>query len=463
MIVPRGVGRAGKTTLLQGLLGEVNITGGSANVFGAVGYVEQQVWIMNATLRQNVLFGQDFDEARYWAAIDACALRDDLSALQGGDACEIGERGVNLSGGQKVRVSCARAVYARPSVVFADDPLAAVDAHVAEHLWTKCVRGALEGTTRLVVMNQLHFLPQCDLVVVMDEGRVSEMGTFDQLVQSGLDFASLIERARGEQDVQSAEAHDSQDEQDGSSGDGEGDGEDEGDDEPDTVGRSVDKELARERSRSRTLSIDRARSGSAPKSLQGSRSRSRADSSAAKAKARAQALAKAKAAADRAERLEEGRLVLAEKRHTGRMRKDVYLYYFRAAGVCLWPLVLLVMGMSMALPVVTSFWLGEWSAAAKEGDADESELDEFLVVFMLLSAATIVSLAFQALVVAKCVGSSFLLLFRAPVLALLTLCSVQGAGRCCQDDAWQAAAERTGGTHVLLRAYTAVWRASVHT
>lgn len=104
-------------------------------VSGAIGYVPQESWIQNKTLRANVLFEREFDAAFYERTLGACALGPDLAVLAAGDETEIGEKGINLSGGQKARVSLARAVYQRSSLYLLDDPLSAVDAHVARHLF----------------------------------------------------------------------------------------------------------------------------------------------------------------------------------------------------------------------------------------------------------------------------------------------------------------------------------------
>ena len=130
---------SGKSSILNAILGEMQKTSGEANVDGSVAYVGQQVWIRNATVKDNILFGSDFDQQRYERVIEACALEDDLKVLDSGDETEIGEKGINLSGGQKARISLARAVYANRDIYLLDDPLAAVDAHVAAHIFEKVI------------------------------------------------------------------------------------------------------------------------------------------------------------------------------------------------------------------------------------------------------------------------------------------------------------------------------------
>ena len=110
--------------------------------------------------------------------IEACALQQDLAVLPDGDLTEIGERGINLSGGQKQRVSLARAVYFDADTYILDDPLSAVDAHVGAHLFDRCINGMLKGKTRVLVTNQLQYVPSADLVVVLKEGRIVERGAY---------------------------------------------------------------------------------------------------------------------------------------------------------------------------------------------------------------------------------------------------------------------------------------------
>lgn len=128
---------SGKSSLLSALLGEMEKLHGLVRIHGNLAYVPQQAWIQNLPLKENILFGKPFDKDLYEAVIDACALRPDLAILPHGDMTEIGEKGINLSGGQKARVSLARAVYQNYDVYLLDDPLSAVDSHVGKHIFEK--------------------------------------------------------------------------------------------------------------------------------------------------------------------------------------------------------------------------------------------------------------------------------------------------------------------------------------
>ncbi|CAM0902867.1 unnamed protein product [Alopecurus aequalis] len=146
-------------------------------------------------VRDNILFGSPFQPPRYDRAIDVTSLRHDLDLLPGGDLTEIGERGVNISGGQKQRVSMARAVYSDSDVYIFDDPLSALDAHVGRQVFDKCIREELQHKTRVLVTNQLHFLPYVDKILLIHDGVIREEGTFDELSNSGELFKKLMENA----------------------------------------------------------------------------------------------------------------------------------------------------------------------------------------------------------------------------------------------------------------------------
>ncbi|KLO13407.1 multidrug resistance-associated ABC transporter [Schizopora paradoxa] len=207
--IPRGsfiaiVGRvgSGKSSLLQGLVGEMRRVSGEVVFGGTVAYVPQQAWIMNATLRENILFGLDFDEKRFNEVVRTCQLEHDIDMLPNGVDTEIGEKGINLSGGQKARVSLARSVYSDADVVLLDDPLSAVDAHVGKALLEQCFMndGPLAGKTRVLVTHALHVLAQTDYIYVMENGVIAEQGTFQTLMKDGKAFSQLIEEYGAEEE-----------------------------------------------------------------------------------------------------------------------------------------------------------------------------------------------------------------------------------------------------------------------
>ncbi|KAI8619285.1 hypothetical protein BC830DRAFT_1060513, partial [Chytriomyces sp. MP71] len=146
---------SGKSSLLNALVGEMSRVSGSVTFRGSVGYCQQQAWIQNTTVKENILFGLPFDEKRYREVVRVCSLERDFTILPNGDETEIGERGINLSGGQKQRVQIARAVYFDPDIVLLDDPLSAVDAHVGRALFENCLLEKLAGKTRVLVTHQL--------------------------------------------------------------------------------------------------------------------------------------------------------------------------------------------------------------------------------------------------------------------------------------------------------------------
>uniref|UniRef100_A0A8C1PL53 ABC-type glutathione-S-conjugate transporter n=1 Tax=Cyprinus carpio TaxID=7962 RepID=A0A8C1PL53_CYPCA len=185
---------SGKSSLLSAMLGEMEKKSGHVTVSGSVAYVPQQAWIQNATLKDNILFGHERKDSWYQSVLEACALLPDLGILPARDATEIGEKGLNLSGGQKQRVSLARAVYRKADIYLLDDPLSAVDAHVGQHIFEKVIgpNGVLKNKTRILVTHGLSFLPQADLILVMEDGEITEMGSYAELLSRKNTFADFV-------------------------------------------------------------------------------------------------------------------------------------------------------------------------------------------------------------------------------------------------------------------------------
>ncbi|KAG7097474.1 hypothetical protein E1B28_004817 [Marasmius oreades] len=185
---------AGKSSLLQGLVGEMHKAQGEV-VFGErVGYCPQSAWIQSTTIRDNITFGQHFDEEKYWKVVQAACLLPDLEMLTpGGDLTEIGEKGISLSGGQKQRINIARALYFGSKITLFDDPLSALDAQVAKDVFKNVMQDALAGTTRIVVTHALHFLPHMDYIITLNNGVVVEEGSYSDLMAKRGTFARFIE------------------------------------------------------------------------------------------------------------------------------------------------------------------------------------------------------------------------------------------------------------------------------
>ncbi|KAJ5480698.1 hypothetical protein N7539_006592 [Penicillium diatomitis] len=182
----------GKSSLLSALAGDMRVTEGKIRMSTTRSFCPQYAWIQNATVRNNILFGKDYDESWYEQVIDACALTPDLEILPNGDSTEIGERGITVSGGQKQRLNIARAIYFNAELVLMDDPLSAVDAHVGRHIMDKAICGLLKDRCRILATHQLHVLNRCDRIVVMDEGRIHAVDTFDNLMRDNELFQRLM-------------------------------------------------------------------------------------------------------------------------------------------------------------------------------------------------------------------------------------------------------------------------------
>jgi ATP-binding cassette subfamily C (CFTR/MRP) protein 1 len=197
------VGRvgAGKSSLLQAMLGDIWKVKGEVIIRGTSAYVAQSAWVMNASVKENILFGHRYDPEFYDRTVKACALVDDFATLPDGDQTEVGERGISLSGGQKARLTLARAVYARADIYFLDDVLSAVDQHVARHLINNVLgsKGLLAGKTRILATNSIPVLMDASFVVLLRDGKIVERGTYQQLLAMKGEISNLIRTANNEE------------------------------------------------------------------------------------------------------------------------------------------------------------------------------------------------------------------------------------------------------------------------
>ncbi|KAF7558292.1 hypothetical protein G7046_g5857 [Stylonectria norvegica] len=220
----------GKSLLLSAILGEVDLLEGSVRVPttvspsdrndaeahpgnwilpGSIAYVGQTPWLESSSFRDNILFGLPCIEDRYQKVLDVCALKRDLDMLTDGDKTELGANGINLSGGQKWRVTLARAVYSRAEILVMDDVFSAVDAHVGRQIFEKCVAGDIcKGRTRILVTHHVALVePKTKFLVELGEGTVLHAGLLSELAQDGI-LEEIRHHEQSEQEIMADEAAD---------------------------------------------------------------------------------------------------------------------------------------------------------------------------------------------------------------------------------------------------------------
>ncbi|XP_076981838.1 ATP-binding cassette sub-family C member 2 [Tamandua tetradactyla] len=331
---------SGKSSLMSAMLGEMENIHGHIIIKGTIAYVPQQSWIQNGTIKDNILFGSEYDEKKYQQVLEACALLPDLDILPGRDLSEIGEKGINLSGGQKQRISLARATYQNSDIYILDDPLSAVDAHVGKHIFNKVLgpSGLLKGKTRLLVTHSIHFLPQVDEIVVLGNGTVLEKGSYSALLAKKGVFAKNL-KTYAKQNGPEGEATVNDDSEE----------DDYGlmpsvEEIPDDV---TSLNMRRENSLQRTLSH---RSNSRhPKSLKNS----------------------LKTRSVRPKLQEEGELVKGQKliksefMETGKVKFSIYLKYLQAIGWCSIFAIIFAYMMNSVFFIGSNLWLSAWTSDSK--------------------------------------------------------------------------------------------------
>ncbi|KAG9019050.1 hypothetical protein FRB90_007006 [Tulasnella sp. 427] len=362
---------SGKTLLLLSLLGEADLLSGQMIcprsppdvlakfaalkyipaedwvVAGVCAYVPQTAWLQNASIRENILFNLPFDEERYQKTLEACALISDFKILEDGDASEIGERGVNLSGGQKARVSLARAIYSRASVLFLDDVLSAVDAETAHHIFQNALKGPLmKGRTVILVSHHVQLcVPGAAYVVALNNGQLTYAGSPEGFRSSGV-MQSLAQST----DPETKKA-------------------DEAPTSP--VQETIEESLAE------------------PGDSEGSSDSELSSTAAATSTAAdSQTLQPPKQKKPR-------KLVEEEARAVGRIRKDVWAAYITASGGKLfWAITIAVLLVAAGTPVVSNGWLRYWSSVTEHERRDGGHVSKgplfYLAVYAGLSYAGLV-------------------------------------------------------------------------
>lgn len=325
---------SGKSSLISALLGEMHKKKGFINIKGSLAFVPQQAWIQNATLRDNILFGSKYKVGQFQQIIEACALGPDLKLLAGGELTEIGEKGINLSGGQKQRVSLARAAYSDADVYLLDDPLSAVDAHVGKHLFDEVIgpNGLLKNKTRVLVTHAVSFLPFVDEIIVLKDGKVSEVGSYSSLRASKGAFAEFLDTYAKEQSSQEQSPTDGHDVELTPDGD--------------------DTEI--DYPHEDAVSVSLKRENSIRRSQRGSSVRLRATSSVSSVKEPKDGSLKGQ------------RLIEKEAMESGQVKLSVFLQYMRAMGWGYTALVTVIYFLQNVAFVGQNLWLSDWTNDAIE-------------------------------------------------------------------------------------------------
>jgi ABC-type multidrug transport system fused ATPase/permease subunit len=176
---------SGKSSLIQALLNnmiQINKDESRVIINGSISYVPQEAWIQNDTLRNNILFYLPYDANKYYHILEICELKPDLESLIGGDMTEIGEKGINLSGGQRARINIARALYNNKDIYIFDDPLSALDANVGKNIVRNCIKEYLEDKTRILITHALQHVYYADKIYYMKKGKIIWEGDYKSLL-----------------------------------------------------------------------------------------------------------------------------------------------------------------------------------------------------------------------------------------------------------------------------------------
>ncbi len=329
---------SGKSSFLAALLGEMRLRNLSGKAIvelnGSVAYCAQEPWIQNCSMRENIIFGHPFNQRRYDEVIEACALSADIAALPGGDQTEIGERGINLSGGQKARVSLGRACYSESDIVILDDVLSAVDAHVARTITDKCLLDLLRNRNRTVLLatHQTLCFPDADALVIIDDGRILFNGPFSSASSieelNCFGFLGSSAQARYEKDNE------------------------------DPIHSGVAEKKG---SLSKKMSVDQ----------------------------------KVLKLVDDKEVKKQGKLTEKEKTETGAVTAAVWTGYLRLVGGLMFATILvLAMGLN-AQQVVVNWWLSVWSTAGDDESNTKTTNYYILIYFLLALLACSLILVYQ--------------------------------------------------------------------
>nr|QGP74114.1 ABCC transporter [Sedum alfredii] len=354
-----GMVGSGKSSFLSCILGEIPKISGEVKVCGSAAYVSQSAWIQSGNIEENILFGSPMDKRKYKDVIHACSLKRDLELLSHGDQTIIGDRGINLSGGQKQRIQLARALYQDADIYLLDDPFSAVDAHTGSDLFKEYILTALATKTVIFVTHQVEFLPATDLILVLKEGRIIQIGKYDELLQAGTDFNMLVSAHHEAIEAMDIPSHSSED------SDGAG---------------QIRRCSVPSKSEVNNNDIE-----SFGKEMQDIVSSSNQKAIKEKKKSK---------------RSKKKQLVQEEERERGKVSMKIYVSYMAAAYKgWLVPLILIAQTLFQVLQIASNWWMA-WANPQTQGDTPKTSPLTLLGVYMALAFGSSVFIFIRAILVA---------------------------------------------------------------
>lgn len=353
-----GMVGSGKSSFLSCILGEIPKISGEVRICGSAAYVSQSAWIQSGNIEENILFGSPMDRAKYKKVLHACSLKKDLELFSHGDQTIIGDRGINLSGGQKQRVQLARALYQDADIYLLDDPFSAVDAHTGSELFKEYIMTALATKTVIFVTHQVEFLPAADMILVLKGGHIIQAGKYDDLLQAGTDFKTLVSAHHEAIEAMDIPSHSSKDS-----------------DEIMPPNGSV------------VLKCDTHANNIENLAKEVQEGVSTSDQKAIKEK-------------KKAKRARKKQLVQEEERERGRVSMKIYLSYMAAAykGLLI-PLIILAQALFQVLQIASNWWMA-WANPQTEGGLPKTSPMVLLGVFMALAFGSSCFIFVRAVLVA---------------------------------------------------------------
>ncbi|WJX18358.1 Multidrug resistance-associated protein 5 [Trifolium repens] len=353
-----GMVGSGKSSFLSCILGEIPKLSGEVRVCGSAAYVSQSAWIQSGNIEENILFGNQMDKAKYKSVIHACSLKKDLELFSHGDQTIIGDRGINLSGGQKQRIQLARALYQDADIYLLDDPFSALDAHTGSELFREYVLSALADKTVIFVTHQVEFLPAADMILVLKEGHIIQAGKYDDLLQAGTDFRTLVSAHHEAIEAMDIPNHSSSEDSD--------------------ENESLDASIMTMKKSISSVNINSL----AKEVHEGS-----SDLKEIKEK-------------KKTKRSRKKQLVQEEERVRGRVNMKVYLSYMAAAykGLLI-PLIIIAQTLFQFLQIASNWWMA-WANPQTEGDEPKVAPTTLLLVYMALAFGSSCFIFVRAVLVA---------------------------------------------------------------